>query len=352
MAAKSGAQLQAAQRRAARLQGARRSERPSERLLGELAITRQVIDTKLLALEPELSASTYVAYRYMSPLARTELFTEAYERLFRQKHAQYFSVVEAEHAKPIDPVYVRNGQRELTSLWGARQQADRLGVPYPLFIRGAVEVAVERWRKKRVPRPNQLYREGQLAQVLSDWERERDTGGHLPRDDWDPRFRAEAFRGDPAQEACLKLIEGRVLGGSSGGRVMRLANFLRQGWIGLDQAAKRFGDEVTDEAASGLSECVAVSGLNATAHSPYLPPCLGLVASQNALKCSGCPYRELCRRFGGKTDVTLLDRLGTTDPRREAHMQSNRERQRRFRERRRQSKQVGAGGSDCSGVSA
>ena len=331
----SGVNIQAAHRRAHIIAAGRKGSHVWRGLIAEITVARAVIKKCLLAHEPELKNLSFMKYRYLSAYQKTELFTRLYETEFREKHAKYFDMGEADRARPIDPDFARNSKTELSSLWRARQEADSLGIPYGTFIRQAMESAINRWNDKRVPRPNQLWGKSQLMDTAAEWKKLVQIGGHLPRDDWDSRFKAEAFRGEPPQDACLKLIESHVLSAHVSDRPMRLANFLRQGWIGLDEVTKRFGGNLATEAARGVDDTISVSGNHAGAFPAYIPACLGLVQEQDASGCVNCSFRSACAKATEIVNSELVGQFGSTDPRLATQRQDGRERVRRHRERKR-----------------
>lgn len=331
----SGVNLQAAHRRARIIAAGRKGSRVWSGLIAELTVTRAVIEKSLLAREPEIENLAFIKYRYLSAYQKTELFTRTYDAAYRDKHAQYFDRREAVDARPIDPDFARNSPAELSSLWHARQEADILGIPYDFFIRQGMESAINRWNDKRVPRPNQLWGKSQRADITAAWVNHVGTGGHLPRDEWDTRFKAESFRGEAPQEACLSLIESYVLSAHVNDRAMRLANFFRQGWIGLDEATRRFGDVLAVEAAKGVDDPVKTSGAHAGCNPSYIPACLGLVPEQDAPQCVACPLRAGCAKASGIVNAELVGEFGSTEPRLAARQLAGRERVRRFRERKR-----------------
>ncbi|MGO4220779.1 hypothetical protein AB4Y64_02780 [Lysobacter sp. TAF61] len=273
-------------------------------------------------------------YGYLSAFQRTELFTKAYEEEFRRKHAQYFDSVEAERMQPIDAKYVKNSAAEMTALWHARQHADQIGVPYPFFIRAAIELAIQRWTKKRVPRPNQLWRESQLAAIRRAWNEEYGRRTFMPSPEWDLRFLAQKYRGDPAQLACLDIIERDVYRAGFGNQAARLSAYLHdKRMITEDESRRRFGDDLTEEALAARDDLPVVAA--PTANAPYRAPCIGLVEARDSPACSECPFAAACEKASGLAKRDLVARRGSDDPRRAKIRADTAIRVRRLREKRR-----------------
>lgn len=330
-----GRNMQEAQKRRALIRQGQRSAHPSALPVARIELARTWIDRALLDREASLTAKVFPAYGYMSAYERTQLFTQAYEASFREMHAKYFDLYEAERARPINPTFELNSPQEMSGLWACRQQADGIGVPYEFYIRQATEAVIDRWQRKRVPRPNQLWRDSQVGRIIDEWAIHRSVGGHLPRDDWDPRFRADAFRGDAAQLRLLGVLEEWVGSGRDhAAKVMRLANFLRQGWIALDTAVSMFGEALVSNSRQSVSDGIPVAGVRASEFSGYLPSCLGLSAA--SAECSMCQFKDLCDRVVSVTHKRLVASYGSTEPRKDRERMFARERQRRFRERRRE----------------
>src|SRR5690606_32665886 len=148
-------------------------------------------------------------------------------------------------------------------------------------------------------------------------------------------FQASELRPDRAQLSVLASIVEYVQAGRYGG-AMRLANFLRQGWIGEDEARRRFTPEVVDEALKDAPGYLPLSGLERDASPGYVPGCLGLVQRQDAPGCATCPVKHVCSRLVQATDERLRQRFGSTDPREDRRLRMGRDRVRRHRERKRQ----------------
>lgn len=332
----SGINMSAAQKRLRLLNGARKSGQTGKVLLAHLELARAWIPSNLLAHEPRLSRLAFPAYGYLSAFERTELFTVAYESSYRQMHARYFDLNEAHRSRPISPEYVLNFPAELTSLWLARQYADQLGIEYSFFIRQAISAVIDRWVKKRIPRPNQLLRDTQLAYVQAKWAAHCETGSHLPRDDWDPRFKAVSYRGDTAQLACLEMLKEYVTKSRTRqGQAMRLTNFLKQGWIGADVAKEYFATDVWNAAIADATGAILVSGDKAGDHSAYRAACLGLGPQKIEAACADCKFMRHCSAFWTRTNERLQEVHGAVDRRLAAKQADNRERQRRFRAKQR-----------------
>jgi hypothetical protein len=130
----------------------------------------QNLDPDLLGLENDLYLTKWFDYRGLHPVAATVLFSKAYYRIvaeyverqvchttasFIRKHGAQFSLLDA-------------NKQTITGFWRARQQADRLGVKYEIFIRSIVRTLRD-WGWKRIPRPNQFYSAESLQIAGEGW---------------------------------------------------------------------------------------------------------------------------------------------------------------------------------------
>lgn len=152
-------------------------------------------------------------YRTLHPFDATVLFCEAYKRAYSQIMRSHGRVdyVTAEFRTGLKRVpYTEQGTGVRTSLWKARQAADRQGVEYDYFCQTILSIAASReWGE--LPRPQHLWQEDLLeifAEKLVNRSMTRLMGSENP---W---FSKENYSGHPVQiahrEHILHQLDKRV----------------------------------------------------------------------------------------------------------------------------------------------
>lgn len=321
-------------RRASVLRAGLNEASAGARLIAGSVFLREFIDSDLLAQERDLQSTRWIEYRYMNPLQCTQLFTELYDEMARHFHGKYFDTMKVNDIQPIKKNYASNGRREISQIWRARQEADRIGVPYRIFIRESMESMLTAEGHKKIPRPNQLYSVSPLKYVVSKW---KDLYGieQLFRDEWDPKFFAEKYQGDPVQQAALQMLIERVQ--SSRHPEIGLRHFLvTAGAISEQEARRRLGDHLVDQALVGNEVLVSDSPLIAPRQ--HVPACFGLSLDQSHTACSVCPVALSCIKVTGMIDEKLTERFGHVDVRDANRRAENRRRQQKCRARKRSPK--------------
>lgn len=289
-------------------------------VIATLILSRQRIDSTLLAREPSLVATRWLPYRYESAYRCTELFAGEYVEAFKKAVAKHQDSRRADSRRPASADLALNSPSEIVSFWKARQKADEMGVSYPFFIRVAIETALEERKYKRVPRPNQLCNPWQIRAIKEEWDRLEETRG-LFADDWDPRFFSSNSRGGPPQLAAREALYKRIMGRPADQRALALWNYLGSA-VTFPDAEAMFGPELVAEACRGR----VPSSPPEPAQTPasYLPPCLGLRKIAAATACLGCPYTPLCDGISSRVGSALIANTGTDDPRQAEIRESNR----------------------------
>lgn len=122
----------------------------------DLAIMRTLIHSNDFAVERELVATKWFEYRFMSPLAATELFAAKYVEGVRRYVRAEVDVELATKVRGIPAGLPSKRERWFTQLWHARQRADSLCVPYELVIDFGFYFASRR-KRKWTPLPHQLF---------------------------------------------------------------------------------------------------------------------------------------------------------------------------------------------------
>lgn len=166
------------------------------------------IPGEVRAVESELFGLKWFDYRHMHPTKATYQFAHAYSKIVRALFAEQKDRDKAEKVTAFFPTDIFKN-RELLATTAARQAFDRLGVRYEFAINFILRRNVERgWRV--FARPNQIYGEETLLDMLDAWKVERDARLQIPLN---PRFKVENFTGHPDQFAweqyAVKQIDTR-----------------------------------------------------------------------------------------------------------------------------------------------
>lgn len=292
------------------LAAARIEPETPKRIQLETEWVRSNIPEEFLKDEPMAQQSAWVGYRYMTPLARTELFTRAYFDANRQMKEEFFPEKDAAKSRPIDPEYSKNMPSAMSALWHARSVADTVGLPYPVYIETVMRgcMASEKWT--HIPRPNQLYHALDVARARHALTMPIVTE-HLYAKDWDPRFSAENYSGDPVQIKALAHLCDLVE--ASPEPAGALAEYLCvRKIVPLDVAREAFGDEMVD-AALALSPEHPIATADPEQRK-YIPACAGFRQDGKNFPCDTCPVRAPCRSFDLRVRVELKAKTGSEDP--------------------------------------
>lgn len=311
-----------------------------QQLIERNSFVKEAIRKSWLVEERELQFTRWIEYRYLSLLQCTQLFTKLYEEAVRDFYGKYFDFSKKDDLRPIQTNYVRNQPRELSQLWRARQEADRMGAPYGFFIRTAMESMLTDEGHKMVPRPNQLYSKRPLKWVAFEWAKWEPIET-LFRDEWDPRFFADRYVGDDVQDAALGMLYRRVMAASH--PAMTLKSFLlNRRAISEHEARRRFGDSLVDEALDG-SVLPAVSSASITPRR-LVPACLGLALDEMQPRCRSCFALLECRQATRAIEADHTARFGEPDALAMKRKADNRARQQKCRARKRGNPIPGSGG--------
>lgn len=159
-----------------------------------LAFTK--IPAEVRARESELFGLKWFDYRALHPVRATYLFAETYERVIRTMYAEQKDRDKADAAVVFFPTDIFKN-RELLGCVNARQAYDRLGIRYDFAITFALRRNMDRgWRV--FARPNQIYEETMLLDMVDAWKIELGARLQLPTS---PRFKTENFTNHPDQLA-------------------------------------------------------------------------------------------------------------------------------------------------------
>lgn len=301
---------------------------------------------EVLARERELSRSKWFAYRFMSPLAATELFADLYRKGVKAYVRANRDIEEVEKANGIANNIFSQASGSLTQLWQARQKADEVGLPYDLLIDFGFHFASRRrWRS--TPRPIQLFG-SKNSDVAWRLEIVKYLKEHLPlvlnRIPVLPQYQIENYRGLPVQDEFREHVL-EDLKTSQGNWSTKIANAcVRKRHLPLRPTIELAPDtewgaitgSIREEMKLDILVPPPVEHVNDIA---FAPACIGLVNTRDDSgdDCQVCPFNLSCRSLVERAEQNLVDRYGTTsplaDPRRERERKKRNERQKRFRDR-------------------
>jgi hypothetical protein len=114
------------------------------------------------AVERELMATKWFAYRFMSPMAATHLFARLYSE--RAKLEVFINQDRDKKVQGINWEKYMQREGEFTMVWRARQRADFYCVPYDSYISHSFEFAARR-KRRAAPRPSQLHPTGMSVEA-------------------------------------------------------------------------------------------------------------------------------------------------------------------------------------------
>jgi len=176
------------------------------------ALTVQYVNAALFSEEAPLYQSKWFDNRLQHPLDATIAFAEAYRLAYRQTTQSRNDLYIGQNIKVLNVEnFLENKKAIITSIWKARQSADRLGVPYFDYCKLAMKYAIEsRW--EHLPRPQHLYSlknrnvEVSIVDFISQyWVRRNVAMPHLAENDF---YIAENYESHPYQkEYQFYLIE-------------------------------------------------------------------------------------------------------------------------------------------------
>lgn len=315
--------------RANALSSARMLPQPAARIVRETALTHTWIDAKLLEDESAVQELAWVEYRYMTPLARTELFTTMYYGAYLKAYAKRFPEADISKKKPCEMEFARNSPSVMSALWKARAIADVHGVPYDVFLETILESHLIKDRWNNPPRPNQLY--GKLVGPrLRDLPTREMIGERLYSANWDPRFLAVNYRSDPVQKAAIALLADLVT--HSDDPASTLAEYLcERHSITVGVAREVFGVDLTREAiAKGKGVPVEHGSEDGKR---YIPACVGNLWENEDSSCQFCPVKPQCAQVSQRVRDDVIALTGSPDPRGDLKRKQGSARQQKFRDK-------------------
>lgn len=306
--------------------------------LDETIEAMRLVMPDLLGRERELAHKKWFAYRFMTPLAATQLFAELYRVGLKAYVRAHKDRDEADRVNGLSPHIFLGSSGSLTELWKARQRADELGLPYDLLIDFGFHFAGRR-RWKRAPRPIQLFG-SKGSDIAWPLEIEKYLEERLPmsvdRVSDLPQYRVEHFRGLPVQCEFRDYLTNhirtsdrrwttRLSGPCVRERYLRLLTGLR-----LAPQGQRHGilSDIRADLESGLLVRAPFERLPGIA---FVPACFGMPAATDttASTCRACPLADKCARMGAIVSAETMKRHGSISRLKDDRDNKRREGQRR-----------------------
>lgn len=207
-----------------------------------------MVNAKLLAFDLQLYTSKWFDYRFMTPLAATMKYVEAFGKIYQAVFARERDVRIAQYIRPIQVstlmAGLRNGEtkykRLLAGFWRGRQVADALGMPYELYIDLAFDYRLRHWNQRHLPRPEQLYHEFDVEKIQARWEELQSSRIYAAEH---PAYTCESYADLPLQNDHHEwlFVQARRRSDEAG----MLAEFVRRDLLPVEKVRARLsGDEL------------------------------------------------------------------------------------------------------------
>lgn len=281
------------------------------------------------------------AYRFLPPLEATRLFHASYVEAYKNYYRTNIDFEAAPQLKIGLKLNLLKSNAHLTQLVGARQRADRIGLPYPAYLEFAFEF-VSRRKYKHPPQPNQLWPteekklDAWIAKLDEFWSDDRHTL-ELNRMDPLPQYVVDYDLGLPAQRQFREelvqheLHSNRPLKSFVGKHVVELRHLDAN-----DCAA--FGTDTFSRAERLASQDLEDGFLtrhNYTEPSPesFYQSCFGVpgIDTSDEYTCGRCPHFSKCAAARLEVVTRVIAETGSREPIEEARKKKNRERVARHR---------------------
>ena len=281
-----------------------------------------------LVPERQLDDAKWFDYRFMTPWKATELFQQSYQKIYHQKFQRGVKTDVVENAATVKPLR-EIARADLTSFWKARQFADRLGVPYDIFLIAAFNALLSDSRPRK-PRINQFLA-AQSRSKITDyvkkyWDECRQAQLRFSRL---PAYREESFRKQPAQIAHREWVLGEV-------RAKLSAKILGECFVNRilpeDTATLEFGEKEV-EAARAEAALGTRMPVEPAAELEMLRSCYALQGAYDGFsrQCQRCALLSLCGPNVVVIQQFLKKQFGTDSPVDQRRLVSQRKRTRKSR---------------------
>jgi hypothetical protein len=296
-----------------------------DRLCSLVAATR-IVPPAALAREGALYHSKWFAYRFMTPVEATLLFGARY---VVERQAYIRRNVDRDTSERATPFRFTCGLPSrpnglFTKLWEARQFADRLTIPYEMYLTFCFRFAEARTRRC-APQPEQLKPTAASEAVWrSELEKfiEAEFDFWVDRAEFPEQLRIEAFHRHPAQLAFREFVvdyvhQRPVAWHISLGRwsVQKSVVPVRAFVTGSHRAAIQAAiPRLRADLNSGLiARPGKLEGLSA--HDLF-PTCFSVPFAYDAAAsvCASCPFASACQKGGSVVAAHAGVNLTTNDP--------------------------------------
>lgn len=317
------------------------SKSSEHRRIESLVQTLQQHPTEVLKAERHLAAVKWFEYRFMSPNEANRLFTKTYQKTYSRKFGEQVDVEQARQVSGVHVLTMKDDARERSQLVMARQRADRLGVPYPLYIDAAFDFAFRRGdKRRRFPRPNQLHgnraSEGLCEQfIIKRWNEYIANG--LFRVEH-PIYLIENYRGLPAQEDFRRFVLDHVREANLPlHRAIQKFTYDRQ-QVPAECFRTLVSEQVFNNAMEIVESDLQIFPVVTIPHVPLTstqrwPTCFGMhyALDPSSPECALCPQIQGCKFLGDRVLKEAAKQAGVDDPAGDYKRKMDRERQRRCR---------------------
>lgn len=320
--------------------------------LKRLVLSSCLVAKEDLAVESDLMLVKWPDYKFLNPWDATVLFGRTYQVEFKDAIRRHCDYRLADRVKGIDIPGLRYNQRELTSLWRARQQADNLGIRYREYIHFCIDFAMNR-KRTTIPRPNQLFfseksKEAWISMLSEFWTQR--LFENIARIDPLEQYHFGSYRGLPAQDAYRNFIVERTMDARrSWSDDIRVYSIQRRE-VPIRMFARKMDKAHFDQVFKSLRAHDRSSPFE-RAPDPGLrdyqlwQSCFGVPHAQKSgnAACGSCPQRRACKSMAEAVLAAVVAEKGSADPVREKALEANRARVQRHREKKRLMARSGAG---------
>ena len=294
----------------------------AKKRLADLAIMRTLIHSKDFAVERELMATKWFEYRFMSPLAATELFAAKYTEGLQSYVRANFDVELSAKVRGVPAGLPSKRERWFTQVWRARQRADTMCVPYELVIEFGFHFASRR-KRKWTPLPHQLFASEANSEA---WHGlfpsfvEDQMPIYLARLD-DPRYRSEHDHGLSPQLQFREFMRDELKASTRSWPNVIAAMWFERRYLSLEDCLNVVPIDSRREVREGLRlECL--DGFREPAPQVELADedfdlgCFGVSEAIDMTNddCGVCPLKERCVETAEAVAETVTTRTGSATP--------------------------------------
>lgn len=166
--------------------------------------------TKWSQYELGLYSTKWFDYRHLHPLEATATYMDAWNSVQPAIYDEYFGRNTNRRFKyplgkdiAIDLECDEKARKHIKGCWRGRQCADALCMPYPDYIRAALEMRLKGWKQRFFPPATMLYKPEIVDKVEARWEEMRQTRLYFPNN-W--RYKTAHYVGTPHQKDCHQFL--------------------------------------------------------------------------------------------------------------------------------------------------